>query len=766
MIATLLSAVATCVSSLVLGQAALRLAGAKEWSWISPLVGVSIGMCVAAPAAQLPGRSLTTAVVLGVLTLAAIVWCWRDPAHRPPLSGLAAALPVAALVLLPYAASGRMGVIGTTIDNDMAVHLWWAEAFASKAAATAAPLPGDYPLGPHAMVGLLSKGLGVGVDNAFAGWAMAIPILNAWTALALARRAAWLKQVLVATVVGMPFLIAAYYGEGSFKEVLQAGLVLAVALLLAGYGPALGRGRWVPLALLVAGMMSVYSVTGLPWPLALLAVWLGVELILLIRRRGLGSLPGLLRRELPAMAIGCAVLLFALIPQLPRLGRYLTERQGTGIPKESLGNLVGPLPGWEAFGVWNTPDFRLSPSPAFTGGMWTALVVGLALLGAFWALRRGRWMLSLGAITTMLIWAFSSETQSPYVAAKALVIASPLLLALAVLPLAEDAGGWPRSFEDAIERTPGRLYSWGLAVLLGLVLLGRLGLSDAEALRFSPVGPLDHADELRSLADSLQGKPTLFLGNDVFNTWELSGVPVGAPILGATPSYVRPEKEWVYGQALDFDSVDSKTLNSYDWVITTRDAAGSSAPPQVKSVRVTPSFELWRRTGTVAPRSILAEGEMAGAVLDCNSAGGRAILRGGGVAAMRPPPVVLPGLEVPPEGAVTVPLDLPRGRWNLVTPYLSHVGLRVSGPGLRTTLPPNLDNAGPRWPIGRLVVRMGRPVQMTFEAAADPLLAYPRMAGTLTSIVATRAAPERVVPVRNACGKYVDWYRPGAQRSG
>ena len=766
MTATLLSAVGTCVSSLFLGQAALRLAGAREWSWIAPLVGVSIGMLVSAPAIHLPGRCVTTAVLLGILTLAAILWCGRAPAHRPPLWGLLAGLPVAALTLLPFLSFGRAGILGVTIDNDMAVHLWWAEAYASKAAAVAGPLPPDYPLGPHAMVATIAKGLGIGVDSAFSGWSMALPILIAWTALALTRRASWFRQVVVATVVGMPFLIAAYYGEGSFKEVLQAGLVLASAELLAGCGPTLGRGRWVPLALLVAGMVSVYSVTGLPWPLVLLALWLAVTLGQRVRRRGLRGLRAALVAELPALAIGCAVLIVALIPQLGRVAHYATERQGTGIPKDSLGNLAGQLPGWQAFGVWNNPDFRLPASPAFSAGMWTALVLGMVVLGAFWGVRRGRWMVPLAAAASMLIWAVSARTQSPYVAAKALVIASPLVLAVAVLPLAEEGKRRGRSFAALFERAPGQLYGWGLGTLLGLALIALVGHSDSRALRFSPIGPLDHAGELRELSASLQGKRTLFIGNDVFINWELAGVPVGSPVLGAVPIHVRPQKKWAYGQALDFDTVPSGTLNAYDWVITTRDAAASAPPPQLRLVWTTHDYALWHRVGTVRPRSTLAEGDMSGAVLDCGAPAGRAVLRSGGVAAVRALPAVLPGVVVGPGATASVQLPLGRGRWDLSTAYTSADGLWVSAPGFRATLVPNLDNVGPRWPIGRLTVRTNRPTTMSFEAAADPLFALGRPAGTLTSIVATPVEPEPVVPVRQACGKYVDWYRPAANRSG
>ena len=200
------------------------------------------------------------------------------------------------------------------------------EQYLSEAVTDVTPLRPDYPLGPHAMVALIAEGFGIRVDHAFAGWTMALPILNAWTALALVRRASWLKQAMTATVVGMPFLVAAYYGEGSFKEVLQAGLVLAVALLFSGYGPELGRGRWVPLALLVGGIVSVYSVTGLPWPVddrrAVADRHRGDGGL---RRRGTDGLKDAVLRELPSVGIGLAVLFVALLPQVRRIHSFTVD---------------------------------------------------------------------------------------------------------------------------------------------------------------------------------------------------------------------------------------------------------------------------------------------------------------------------------------------------------------------------------------------------------------------------------------------------------
>ena len=751
MAAILLSAAVTCLAALFIGQATLRLAGAAEWSWLAPAVGLAVTLLIAAPAADAPGGTTTIAVLLALLTLAAAVWCLRSPRHRPPLADLVAAAPVALLVLVPFLAVGREGILGVTVNNDMQAHLLFAEAFLNSAVEGAFPTPADYPLGPHGAAAILSDGLGVELDAAFSGWTMAVPVVNAWTVLAVARRAPWFGKAILATVAGMPFLVAAYYGQGAFKEVVLAGLALAIVLDLTGCGPRLGRGRWVPFALLLGGIVSVYSVAGLPWPLAFTALWAAGLLAIAARDGRIREVPGIVRRELPALGVGLAVLVASLLPQAGRIWDFLTLREGTGIEPDDLGNLINRLPGWEVFGIWSNPDFRMPATTPFTDGLWTAFVLALVAFGAYWAVRRGRWMLPLAAAGALAVWWVSEQSQSPYVSAKALVIASPLLLLLAALPLVDRES-------EAQPRWP-----WILAPLLGLVLFVRLGDDSLQALRWSPVGPTDHARQLEGFRPFVTGEPTLVLGNDEFLVWELSGSPIQRAALAATPEVpFRPEKSWEYGQPLDFDTVRAEELNEYRWVIAPRDAASSAPPEELRLVRDTEDFQLWKRTGPIEERSTLSEGEWPGAVLECGTKEGRAIAAGGGIAAVRGLPVVAPVAPVGQGGTVSVPLFLPRGEWRLQAPYTSPLPVEVTAPGLRATLSPNLDRPGPRLPIGRLAVPRAESLSVSFHVE-DTALAPSTAVAVINGLIATPVGkPEHVVPISRACGRYVDWYRPAS----
>jgi hypothetical protein len=439
------------------------------------------------------------------------------------------------------------------------------------------------------------------------------------------------------------------------------------------------------------------------------------------------------------------VLVIVLIPQIPRIEKFVSKGANNSIAKSNLGNLVGPLPGWEGFGVWDNPNYQLPPLSPFGGGMWIAFAFGLVVVGASILLRRGRWMLPFAAAMAVLIWAYSAQTQSPYVAAKALVIASPLLLLLAGLAV--------------VERGIGEQSWWRLlAPLLAIALLVRVVDSSWEALRFSKVGPTEHLSELRSLRPPIGKGSVLYLGDDDFIYWELSGVHVTAAYYAGTPEVpLRAEKAFAYGQPLDFDSVSAATLNQFDWVITTRDAAGSEPPAGMRLVRLSPSYALYRRVAEIQPRSLLPEGQNAAALLDCHTAAGRATLRAGRAAAIRP---FTSGVEVPalaPGASASVSLSLPAGKWALETPYASPLPLKVSAPGLRATLPADLERPGPRWPIGTITLTRSELVHVTFTAE-KPWLAPLSDVATPGLLLATPVGAERTVPIRQACGEQVDWY--------
>jgi hypothetical protein len=753
MLATLLSAAITFVATLLLGQGVLWLLGRRTWSWLAVPVGLSVLMLLAVPALHVPGRTTTTGVVIAVLCAAALVLLVREPAARPPLTGLLAAVPPFVLSLVPFMVAGRSGTLGVSFSNDMSAHLALADAHLST---TLEHYAGDnYPLGPHAVVASIAGLLDLPTDQVFAGFTIVLPTLVGLTALATLRRVGLLGQAFVAFVAGTPFLLVAYVGEGAFKEGVLASLLIGTAVMLGRQREARGLVRWIPLGLVAAGVVSVYSYLGLVWPGAFLVGWLVVLAAGEVERGGavVRRAGASVRAELPALALGTSVALVVLAPQWGRILNYYSGAGGgTGLKETDLGNLIGRLPFWEAFGVWDVADFRMAAHDPLATGVWSALVAVLVVWGATWWVRRGDWMLPLAAAMAAIVWLVADRTSSPYAAAKGLVLLAPLVMLVAARPLAERAGWRPRAVPAW----------WAIgAPVIAIVLLVKTFGSSWDGLRHSIVGPRTHMLELRELRGFLHGQPVLFLGNDDFIRWELEPSRVYAPFIGAPTDPIRAEKAWDYGEAFDIDSVSPELVNTVRWVILPRDPVGSDLPRQLRLVRATKSYALYRREGRMPFRRLLAEGEGPAAILDCKrDPRARRIARSGGTAAIRPGGVAVSGLVLGAGGDRVITLPLPAGRWSIVAQYTSGLPFTVSAPQLPAVrMPANLDRPGPRFLVGR--VDLPAPAAVPLRVHVDRhRFASTAPPAAISAVIATPDRPDRTVPLRKACGKNVDYYLP------
>lgn len=711
-------------------------------------VGLSLLMLLSVLAVHLPGHATTMAIVVGLLVIASLFLLVREPAQRPRPAELLCLAPALFLVLLPFLANGRAGTLGVSIDNDMHAHLLWAEAITAPSVALVTNISASYPVGPHALAAVLAQALGVRVDYAFAGEIMALPLLLGWTALGALGRVGWIGRTFVVTMTALTFMVAGYYGEGSFKEVMQALLVLGFTLAIAERLPAGDRGimRWVPPAVIAGGSLSVYTVAGLPWLVAILALWLaGAGSRRLYRGR-----PVLreLRSAVLPVAIGCGVLLVLIAPQLPRLAKYFEENSGGGISSSTLGNLVGPVSFWKVFGIWDVHDFRLPAAEPFHAGMLASLGLLVALGGVAWWLRHDHAAVPLAAGVALGIWFYTNENQSPYVAAKALAILAPLVMLLATRWLVELRAG-----ESWLTAT-GALRV-GVAALLGWAVL----TTSVQALRYAEVGPTAHADDLRRLEPLLGRSRTLFLGWDNFARWELAGTPVDQPFAEEeNPGLVelRPQRGWAPGEPLEFDDISAKSLDGYSFVVGPRDAAAVEPPSNFHLLRAGAYYNVWEREGPTVERQTLARAPERGAVLDCGTPQGRALSRTAGVASIAAPSVTVPIPAASPGQTATVQITLAPGVWQLSSPYTSALPVEVVTRGLRTTLPANLDRPGAGWPVGQISVRAREAVSVSFHVR-DPALA-PAVANPLGSLVATPSTPPQTVPLSRACGRYVEWY--------
>lgn len=749
-------------ASALVGRAVWRLCGNETTPPLAPAVGVATLFALAAAAVQLPGHAVTA----GVLVLAVVAASTLVPGLRADLraalpDGLVVGVAGLALVSLPFWVSGRAGVLGVGDNNDMSFHMttvYWLQTHAPEAATRAAVQ--GYPLGPHSIVAGLGSVLRLSIPGAFTGLMLAVPILVSYTALAPLGRLPAPARWAAALFVGFVYLAASYYAQGAFKENLQALFVVAFALcvreLVQRGGP---TRRAVPLGLLASGMIAVYSFFGLLWPLAAL----GVLFVLEVARSG--RAPAEAARELVARSkrfayTAIVVVVAVTATESARIVDFVNSRYAHQ-PENGTGNLHGPISPLQAFGVWLTGDFRFDPPSKTLDVAFAALCVACVIAAFGFLVRRRELVLPAALTGSFLVYWQATIFKNPYNAAKALAIVSPLVALVLVA-----------AFANAERR---RRLLVPLAVAVGVPC----AFSSFYALRDGLVGPRDHERALAAFRPLIQHEPVLFLGKDDFVWWELRGARVGAPpALYSTWALPLRERKPQRGPDLfDFDSMASGTLDEVRYVVEPRSPYASSAPENFRLRRTNRWFRLWERVGPTPERRILRETGAPGAVLDCSVPADRSLSRREGFAAVRPAPVVRPaeawsGTARTAGATASVRLPLGRGVWDVALQYVSREGYHFQMPGLETDLAANLDRLGPYWRVG--TVRVAKAGVFTATVRARDVTAFGRLVGArgltlafsspyslpLGSIVATRhAAPVHVIPLRRACGRYVDWYR-------
>ncbi len=794
MIGTYASAALICAASLLVGRAILGLAGGDgARSWLGPAAGFGAVLSVTGLLARAPGHATTATVGLLALVVAAGLILWRlrpiDDRMRREDSmlreGLPVALVVAIVLSIPFAVSGRWGLLGVGFNNDLGLHLAWAEWLRSGLG----PAPeAGYPLGPHALADAISAAPGIGLGQAFVGEVFAIGILTALTALSALRDLGAARRVLAATLVAIPYLGASYFAQAAFKETAEALFVLAFALYLHdlerrraegiadwdGTGLAGASAALVPLAL-VGGIFFSYSFAGLAWPVAIVVLW-GATVPEV--RRSLR--PRALLRTVRQPAVALTIVVLAALAMLTVVGPFAFVH---GFNRVAGTNTYGPVSPIEALGIWPASNYRLSSAGgAHLTGLAAAIAALAVLAGAVWWLRRRQYAVPIALAACTILYLAALAGSGEYSQAKALIVAAPLAMLIAIRPLLLELGGDRLRPSLPVRRTKaksaGRV-AWGA---VAVVFVAGAVYSSLLVLRDAPVGPPGHGAELRAFMPILRGKPVLYAGQDRYAAYELSGADTHVPLVEFPDSEVSPspEKPFDTGDAyspIDFDSFSRGTLDRFPYVITGRAAWNSEAPSGFRRVAATPSYVLWKRTGPPPEnRHVLLEGTEAAAHADCASPEIRILTANPGRASLFPGAAIggkgrwSPSAALETGDRATQTLLLPAGRWLLSLQYFSPFGLTLSAPGFHQELPAALDgqrpntislaNNGQFWPAGE-ISSDGKP--LPFTIAAEDASRLQHLTGysgeaNLGELVAVPAEPRRIVPLRQACGSWIDWY--------
>lgn len=760
MVEAVVTLLVVLAGAVLTGAAIEALVGRTEPTGLEPAIGLAALFLAGGPIAQVLG--IRPAVLAGFLGLAAIaVLGLRKGGFRlvPGPAGLWVAAGVTVLLLLiPFATNGFWGLLGVGYNNDLGLHLAWAESIRSDFGT--APSTG-YPLGPHALAATISLLPGFGLGEVFVGMIMATGVVAVMTGYAALSRLSGGLRLFGAVLVGLAYLMASYYAQAAFKEMASAAFVLAFVMALpvaldraaGGHRGAKVREAIVPVVLL-AGLVAVYSFPGLTIPIVFTLLWLVL---------GRGREGPIAHRGWIWAGAGAVVVVLVLAFLGPfGFGSIFSEVSGS--------DTYGPVSPVEALGTWLSPDYRLkstidTPVP----GLMALLGIVSLLAALVWWARRGRSPLTLGLGAAVLVYLFSLPWMGDYSLAKILVLASPLAMAVILTGLFSrpaPTDGWL-----AAGRT-------GLAWVFVVVA----SASSLLVLRDAPVGPTERTDEIAPIAERAYGGRVLFATQDRFAGYKLPGSKVFIPLAEfpdslVTQSQKKPFRGVLGESAVDFDSFTNRTLGRFDYVVTTSAFWNSQAPRFYREVLRTPSWVLWERTGRSRPRGTLFEGTMAAKLADCSTPGARFYSGLDGYAVLMPETVVGLREDWSPESVLrpgrsgSVELRLGRGDWKLSLQYFTPDRLTITGPGLRRELEPTLDSLrlanqesgafGPFWDAGEVSIGKAGSYRFTIDTPEPTLLqrltGYDRRA-VLGRLVATRDEPRERVPLSGICGKWVDYY--------
>jgi len=800
MIGTYAAAALICAASMLVGRAILRLAGGGgSREWLAPAVGFGAVITVTGFLARAPGHA--TSATLGTVALLAaaafVLWLRPGRAGDSIWLGVIVALVVVLILSIPFAVSGRWGLLGVGFNNDLGLHLAWAEWLRSGLGPT--PEAG-YPLGPHALADAVAVLPGIGLGQAFVGEILAIGVLTALSALVALGDLGPGRRIAAATLVAITYLGASYFAQGTFKETAEALFVLAFAVYLFDLDrrraskrsisslsvPSAGSWWWVlvPLAL-AGGIFFSYSFAGLAWPVAIVVFWAATVPEIRAELRP-ARLTRTLLRPRPLLAI---VVLGGLTATLMLVGPFAFVH---GFNRVAGTNTYGPVSPLEALGVWPASNYRLSAAGgAQLTGLAGAIGALAVVLGTAWWLRRRELAVPVALAACTVLYLASLATSGEYSQAKALMIAAPLAMLVAIRPLLAELGGAfgrRRDSKRSISSLSGPsagVARFGWAVLAVAFVAGAV-YSSLLVLRDAPVGPPGHGAELRAFMPFVQGEPVLYAGQDRYAAHELMGADTHVPLVEFPDAEVSasPEKPFDTGDAyspIDFDSFSEATLARFPYVITGRAAWNSEAPRGFRRVAATPSYLLWKRVGPLpTDRHVLLEGTEPAAHADCAAPELRILTANPGRASLFPGAAIgdkgrwSPEPELETGESASQTLALPAGDWLLSLQYFSPFGLTLSAPGLSQPLEAAQDGQRPTtislasngqfWPAGK-VHSDGGPVR--FAVTADEPSTLQRLTGysgkaTLGELAAVKDEPRRIVPLNQTCESWIDWYESKA----
>jgi hypothetical protein len=608
------------------------------------------GLTVVIVAAEFATLADATAELAGPLVIALTVAGlllrppWRD---RPEPWALAAAAGVFAVFAAPVVLSGRATFAGYIKLDDTATYFAMTDRVMEHGRSLAGLAPSTYEatLATTLAIGyptgsLMPLGIGHQLLSYDLAW-LYQPYLTFLAALLALALYAVLGRVIpsrplragASFIAAQPAILFGYALWGGIKELLGALLLALIAALLPW---TLEEGRaaraTLPLAAACAALVCVLSLPGAVW---LAPALLSAAVVALRRPQPLLAKAGAFTAGLAVLAIPAYV---AAVDWLPRIGAFDQET--------NLGNLVGPLSGWQLFGIWPSGDFRFHPHDSAPAYLLIAVVIGAGLLGLWWAWARRGWELLTYVLIAGIGCGLFLSVSSPWVGGKTLAMAAPAALAAALAGCAA-AFGHGRTVEASVA---------ALAITGGVLWSNALQYHDVW------LAPRGQLHELETIGRDFAGQ-----GPALMTTYEPYGArhflrrldPEGASELRRRFVYLTNGKLLEKGESADIDRIRLDGLLAYRTLVLRRGPAASRPPSAYRLAWSGLYYEVWQRQPgqTILEHLPLGNESQAAAVPPCRDV--LRLGRLGGRLATATRPQAIPLGDPPARGELGLTVTVP-----------------------------------------------------------------------------------------------------------
>jgi hypothetical protein len=546
------------------------------------------------------GDELALPVVVGIALLGFIVSRKTLPKQLnggwPLLAGVATYVLFNGSVI----ASGHWTWTGYNFSNDTATELVLIAHLQAHGAALSPGLPPGnasgiissylstgYPLGAQSLLAVVSGVLDVHPVVVWQSFIASTAAVGTMAAATLSGRTMDRRLAAVAGFLAIGSALAFQYAlQGAIKEIatLAAVLCALAALREAVVASDLRPASLGVIAIPLAAILATFNAAGVPYVGALAAAGL-VGCFVVYR---LGVRVRVVRSALAGTGAAVVALGVLAVPALLTITTFYhtasSGYSGSAPTAPALGPLLRPLPLSEVSGVWLYGDFRL-PVPTGTAGVITVVatvVILLALIPAtlhMFSLREPGPL--MGLVANGLVLAIVYPRVVPYAQAKLLMIASPVVILVAL-----QAFTVPR-------RLDWRLLAGAGAAAIGVAVLA----SDALAYHAWPVAPTARMVALEEVGKRV-GDHGPVLDSEFEQFAKYFAMPAGV-VDGADPgapeALALREPASEYDHSFDLGEERLTFIESFPYIIVRRSPVSSRPPANYRLILTNRYYELWER---------------------------------------------------------------------------------------------------------------------------------------------------------------------------